>query len=117
MGMSGSASFQRVTKPRHVLQFGLFEQHNIRIGVAADQAELAAIERPVEIDDLFRFEVSDLLSRRTVKRLEPEVIRVLVTELIDYSFAIMRKPDNPKRWDVLQVYEFRIQRRIDWNQC
>ncbi len=62
------------------LRFGLLREHNIGIGVAAYHTQLAAVERPVKVRDLFRFEVGDLLPRRTVERLEPEVFSVLVAK-------------------------------------
>ena len=34
--------------------------------MAANQPQLAAVERPVKVGDLFRFKVCDLPSRRTV---------------------------------------------------
>jgi hypothetical protein len=85
--------------------------------VAADHAQLAAIERPVKVGDLFGCEVGELLSRRTVERLKPEVIDVLVTELIDHSFAIMSEADSPKGWNrTLQFHKFGVLRRIDRDQ-
>jgi hypothetical protein len=63
MGMSGSASFQSLTNTWHILRFGLLQEYNIGIGVAANQTQLAAVERPVKVLDLFRLEVGDLLSR------------------------------------------------------
>jgi len=62
----------------HVLWFGFLQEDDVGIGVAADQTELGAVERPVKVNDLLRFEVGELLSRGTVERLEPEVFRVLV---------------------------------------
>jgi hypothetical protein len=72
-GMSGSASFQRLRNTRHVLRFGFLKEHNIGIRVSADQTQLAAIERPMKVPDLLSLKVGDLLPRRTVERLEPEV--------------------------------------------
>src|SRR5579863_263072 len=60
------------------LRLGFLQQHDIGIGVAADQAQFAAVEGPVKVYDLFRFEVGDLFSRRTVERLQPKVFRVLI---------------------------------------
>jgi len=68
-----------VTRVAGGLRFGFLQEHNIGICVAADHTQLAAVERPVKVPDLFRFEIGDLLSRRAVKWLEPEVFSVLVT--------------------------------------
>src|ERR1035438_8220442 len=84
--------------------------------VAADQPQLAAVERPVKLRDVFRLEVGDLLSRRTVERLEPEVISVLVRERINDSFAIRGEADSPLD-RALRVQKFRILGRIDRDQC
>ncbi len=62
--------------------------------MAADQSQLGAIERPVKVEDVFRFKVGDLLSRRAVERLEPQVVSTLVTERINHSFAIMSEADT-----------------------
>lgn len=84
--------------------------------MAADHAQLGAVERPAKVGDLFRFEVGDLLSRRTVERLEPEVIGILVTEGINDSFAIVGEADRPPAW-ALQVVKFRVLGLIEWEQC
>ena len=78
-----------------ILRLGLLQEHNIGIGVAANHPQLAAVERPVKVGDVFRFEVGDLFSRRTVKRLEPEVLSILVKEKINDGFAIMGEADRP----------------------
>src|ERR1035438_1815781 len=84
----------------------------------AHHPQLAAIKRPVKIHDLFCLEVGDLLSRRTVQRLQPEVFRILVTERIKHSLSIMSKADSPIGGDgALQVQYFRVLWRIDWDQC
>lgn len=81
----------------HVLRFGLFQQHNIGVGVASDHPQLVTVERPVKVCDSFRLEVRDLLARRTVERLEPEVFCILVAESINDRFAIMAEADRPER--------------------
>jgi len=86
--------------------------------VAADQAKFLAVERPVKVPNVFRFEVGDLLSRRTVEGLKPEVVYVLVTDRIDDGFAILSEVDIATLRDrALQVYKFRILWRIDRDQC
>jgi hypothetical protein len=95
-GMSESASFGESGRLTHILRFRLLQQYNIGIGVAADQAQLAAVERPVKVVDFFRFEVGDLFSRRAVERLQPEVIRLLVMKGIDYTFAVMSETDKSR---------------------
>jgi hypothetical protein len=70
------------------------QEYYIEIIVAADHTQLAAVERPVKVTDVFRFEVGDLLSWRTVEWLEPEVINVLVTERINDSLAIGCEADR-----------------------
>ena len=80
---------------RNGLRFGLLQEDHIGFGVAADHSQLAAIERPVKVADLFSLEVGDLFSRRTVERLEPEVFSVLVTQRISDGFAVMGEADSP----------------------
>jgi hypothetical protein len=92
------------------------QEYNIGLGVAANHTQLATVEGPVKVHDAFRFEVGDLLSRRAIERLEPEIIGVLVTESINDSFAIMGETDKPS-W-VLQVQKFLVLRSIhhaDWS--
>ena len=61
--------------------------------MAADQAKFFAVERPVKVPNVFRFKVGDLLPRRTVERLKPEIVYVLVTERINDSFSILGEAD------------------------
>jgi hypothetical protein len=83
--------------------------------VAADEAELLAVKRPEEVAEAFRLEIGDLLSRRAVERLQPEVIGILVAEGVEYSFAIGGKASRP-RLGALQFQELGVLRRIDWDQ-
>src|SRR5260370_41646614 len=100
-----------------VLRLGLLQEYNVGIGVAADESESLAIEGPVKVPDAFGFEVGDLLSRRTVERLEPEGIRVLVKARINDRFAIMGEANRPKkRYCTSQVHKFRVPRRADGEQ-
>ena len=95
------------------LWLGLLQQHDVRIRVAAKHAQLAAVERPVKVLDPFRLEVRDLLSRRTVERLQPEVCPILVSQSIDHSVAIMGEADRPIRLRrALKFYKSRILGRI-----
>src|SRR5579863_4260699 len=85
--------------------------------MTANHTHLAAVERPVKIRDVFRLEIGELLPRRTVERLEPEVIGVLVSDRIDHSFAIMGKVDfSPSRNRALQIHKSRVLGRIDGKQ-
>src|SRR5580658_5687533 len=100
------------------LRFRLFEEHDIGVGVAADEAKFLAVERPVKVPNVFRFEVGDLLSRRTIEGLKPEIVYVLVADRIDDGFAILGEMDIATLRDrALQVYKFRILGRIDRHQC
>src|SRR5580704_2971747 len=86
--------------------------------MAADHAQLTAIERPAKIADLFGFEIGDLFSGRTVERLEPEVFSVLVTKRINDSLAVMGEAGSPQACGgALQIQDFRVLRKIEWNQC
>jgi hypothetical protein len=78
---------------------------------------LVPVKRPVKVGDRFRFEIGDLLPRRTVQRLQPEVIGVLLTERVNHSFAVMGEAHSPQRWDwALQFHKFGVLRKIDREQ-
>src|SRR5580692_2273446 len=99
-----------------VLRFGLLQQHNIGIGVAANQPQLAAVERPVKVGDLFRFKVGDLPSRRTVERLQPEVIYSLISDRINNGLAIRGETHCAlSQTRALQNDKFGVPGRIDWD--
>ncbi len=71
-GNVGAGLFPERQEYWHVLRFGLLQEYNIGIDVAADETESLAIEGPVKVPDAFGFEVGELLSRRTVEWLEPK---------------------------------------------
>ena len=84
--------------------------------MATDDTQFSAVERPVKIPDVFRCEVGNLLSRRTVQRLKPEVIRVLVADGINYRIASLSESRNPLDW-ALQIEKLGILWRVDRDQC
>lgn len=47
----------------HVLRFGLLQEHNVGVSMAANETEPLAIERPMKVGDVFRLEVGDRHSR------------------------------------------------------
>ncbi len=110
-------NFRVARNPRaSVLRFGLLQEHNIGIGMAPDQPQLAAVERPVKVGDLFRFKVRDLPSRRTVERLQPEIIYSLVSDRINNSLAIRSEAHcTLSQTRALQIDKFGVPGRIDWD--
>lgn len=51
--------------------------------MAADDGELLAIEGEVEVPDELGFEVGQLLTRRSVEILQPEIVGLAITYGID----------------------------------
>jgi len=74
MGKSTSETCKEFVKTN--LRLGLLQEHNVKVGVAAD---------------LFRLKIGNLFSRRTVERLDPEVVDALITKSIENAFAIARE--------------------------
>ena len=67
--------------------------------MAADQAELAAVGGPVEVDDVFGGEVGDLLCPwRAIEGLRPEIIDSAVRIGYTTAFAVRRIPHAPTAW-------------------
>jgi hypothetical protein len=53
------------------LLLGIADEHDVGVGVAADECELAAVEGPVEVNYLLRCEIGNLLAWGTIEGLEP----------------------------------------------
>ena len=81
------------------LRLGVADEDDIRVGMAADEGELAAVEGPAEVVDLFGCEISELLAWGTIQGLEPEVVGSAVANGINDSFAVASKANrsNPRR--------------------
>ena len=74
-----------------LLWLGFVNEDDVGIGVAADQAQLLAVEAPVEVVNVLRSEVGDLPSWGTVQRLRPQIVDASNPHRIHHSFAIGRK--------------------------
>jgi hypothetical protein len=70
------------------------DEDDVGLPVAADDGQLLAVIGVVEVADEFRLEVGELLSRRTVKILEPEIIGLAVTDGVNDSLAVTREQDR-----------------------
>ena len=60
------------------LGFGFLEQYDVGIGVAPQNPKILAIRRPVEGEDMLRFEMCDLASGAAVGGLNPDVFHAIL---------------------------------------
>src|SRR5579863_1733221 len=70
------------------LLLSITEEDDVAVGVATNHAELFAIERPVEIEDLQGIEIGDLTAGGAIERLEPEIVGVLARSGVHDGAAI-----------------------------
>ena len=70
-------------------------QDDVGFSVAAYDGELLAVIRVVEIADEFRLEVDKLLSRRTIKVPQPEIIGLAVANGVNDASAVALEHDRP----------------------
>ena len=69
-----SLGFQSPNGPitqSHNSSMALPDQNHVGIGVATNQGQLLAIERPVEVENMFGSEIRKLFAFGTIQRLEP----------------------------------------------
>src|SRR5579864_5689345 len=71
-----------------VLRLGFLQEHHIRIGVAAQDAKLLAIRRPVKREDLLGVEVCNLMARTTVDGLNPDVIHTILFDWVGDRLSV-----------------------------
>src|SRR5579872_3983734 len=91
------------------------DQHDIGLAVATDDGELLTVIRVVEIADEFGLEVGELLSRRTIQMLQPEVIGLPVANGVNDARAVAAEQDGTvaKHIGVLDAGTLAIQ-KPDW---
>jgi len=56
------------------LRLRFLQEHYVGIGMRSEYAQVLAIGRPAEIDDLLGIEICDLAAWRTIQRLQPHVV-------------------------------------------
>jgi hypothetical protein len=69
--------------------------------------QLFAIERPVEVVDVFGSEIGKLLALGTIQRLLPKVVHAIVTHELDHGFAITTEAHWPES-EALKLLKFSL---------
>src|SRR5580704_16960682 len=98
------------------------DEDYVRIFVPADDSELFAVPRPIEVPYKLRLEVREYFSGRTVKRLEPDIVGIAIASGVSDGFAIRCERDGgvnegcKLRARTFEFYKPRRLAGIEWQQ-
>ena len=73
---------------RRALLFRFLQENHIGIRVPAQYAELLSVRRPVEGQNLLRLKIRNPMSYSTVKRLDPDIVRTVLSDGIGYMIPV-----------------------------
>src|SRR5215471_6418841 len=72
------------------------QQHGIRLRVAALESDLRTVGRKRKLRDSLRREMCQLPVRRTIQRLEPEIVHAFFVHRVSDRLAIRREFQGPR---------------------
>src|SRR4029077_18918442 len=78
--------------------------------MAAEYAEVSAVRRPTEVENLLRIKVGDLPATRAVQRLYPEIVHPVFADRIGHRLPIRREVQDSVRNPLVRINQTRWRR-------